>query len=64
MRRGAVTARTRERNDVAEIGGVGLQRLVAARDQDGAVEVGAALVLRSRGDDVAWLRKLLTVIRF
>ena len=57
-RGGAGTARARERNDVAEIGGFGLRRLIAARDQDDAVEVGAALVLRSRGDDVAWLRKL------
>ena len=58
-RRGcAGAARARERNDVAEIGGFGLRRLIAARNQGDAVEVGAALVLRSRGDDVAWLRKL------
>ena len=70
-RRGsALATRTRKRNDVAEIGRVGLRGLVAARDQDGAVEVfGAALVLHSLGDDVAWLWKLphrhaLPVTRF
>ncbi len=58
-RRRRLTARAREWNDVAEIGCVGLRRLIAARNQDSAVEVvGTALIVRSRGDDVAWLRKL------
>jgi hypothetical protein len=54
-----VTTRARERNDIAEIGGRALRRLVATRDQDDAVEViGAAPIVRSRGENVAGLGDL------
>ena len=52
-RRAPVAARTRKRNDVAEIGRFGLRRLVTARDQDDAVEVGGAAL------PLAWRRRRL-----
>jgi hypothetical protein len=49
-------SRTRERNDIAEISGRTLRRLVATRDQDNAVEaIGAAPIVRSGSDHIAWL---------